>query len=50
MERRPWSAWPALAVLLFGLLAFGNGISTVLECAGGLCPDNPTEYLLLKPK
>lgn len=50
VERRRWSAWPALVVLLFGLLAFGNGISTVIECAGGLCPDNPTEYLLLMPK
>lgn len=34
--------------LLFGLLTFGNGVSTFLECGGGLCPDNPTEYLLLK--
>jgi disulfide bond formation protein DsbB len=34
--------------LLFGLLTLGNGISTLLECGGGLCPDNPTDYLLLK--
>jgi disulfide bond formation protein DsbB len=33
--------------VLFALLALGNGLSTVLECAGGLCPDNPTGYLLL---
>jgi disulfide bond formation protein DsbB len=37
-----------IAFLLFGLLALGNGLSTVLECAGGLCPDNPTDYLLLR--
>jgi disulfide bond formation protein DsbB len=36
-----------VAFVLFGLLALGNGLSTVLECAGGLCPDNPTGYLLL---
>jgi disulfide bond formation protein DsbB len=35
------------AFVLFGLLALGNALSTVLECAGGLCPDNPTGYLLL---
>lgn len=32
---------------LAALLALGNGVSTVLECAGGLCPDNPTAYQLL---
>jgi disulfide bond formation protein DsbB len=36
------------AFVLFALLALGNGVSTVLECAGGLCPDNPTDYLLLR--
>jgi disulfide bond formation protein DsbB len=36
-----------VAFVLFGLLALGNGLSTVLECAGGLCPDSPTGYLLL---
>lgn len=30
------------------LLAFANGASTVLECGAGLCPDNPTQYLLLQ--
>ncbi len=35
------------AFALFALLALGNAVSTVLECAGGLCPDNPTDYLLL---
>jgi hypothetical protein len=37
-----------VAFVLFTLLALGNGVSTVLECAGGLCPDNPTDYLLLR--
>jgi disulfide bond formation protein DsbB len=41
------SAFSKVAFVLFGLLALGNGLSTVLECAGGLCPDNPTGYLLL---
>lgn len=37
-----------LAVIALALLlALGNGVSTVLECAGGLCPDNPTTYILL---
>jgi disulfide bond formation protein DsbB len=34
--------------VVFALLVLGNGVSTVLECGGGLCPDNPTEYLLLR--
>jgi hypothetical protein len=39
----------AVAVFgLFALLTLGNGVSTLLECGGGLCPDNPTDYLLLK--
>ncbi len=41
------TAFSKVAFVLFGLLALGNGLSTVLECAGGLCPDNPTGYLLL---
>ena len=36
------------AFVLFTLLALDNGVATVLECAGGLCPDNPTHYLLLR--
>lgn len=35
------------AFLLIGALALGNGISTVLECGGGLCPDDPAGYQLL---
>jgi disulfide bond formation protein DsbB len=42
------TALSRIAFLLFGLLALGNGLSTILECAGGLCPDNPTDYLLLR--
>lgn len=41
---------PALglaALAIAGLLALGNGVSTVLECGGGLCPDNPAGYQLL---
>jgi disulfide bond formation protein DsbB len=33
-----------LSVLLFLVLALANGFSTVAECEGGLCPDNPTTY------
>jgi disulfide bond formation protein DsbB len=36
------------SLALFALLALGNGVSTVLECGGGLCPDSPTDYLLLR--
>jgi disulfide bond formation protein DsbB len=41
------TALSKIAFVLFGLLALGNALSTVLECAGGLCPDSPTGYLLL---
>ncbi|SCW90955.1 disulfide bond formation protein B [Ancylobacter rudongensis] len=40
-----------LALLAFGLialLALGNGVSTVLECGNGLCPDDPVSYLLIE--
>lgn len=39
----------AAALALAGVLALGNGVSTVLECGGGLCPDNPAGYQLLDP-
>lgn len=39
--------WAALA--LFALLVAGNGVSTLLECEFGLCPDDPTGYLLPDP-
>lgn len=44
-------AWTGLALgaVILGLaMALGNGVSTILECGGGLCPDNPTSYLLLQ--
>lgn len=38
----------AFALLaLATLMVLCNGVSTVLECAGGLCPDNPAAYELL---
>jgi disulfide bond formation protein DsbB len=36
-----------VAIALALLMAAGNGVSTVLECAGGLCPDDPQTYILL---
>jgi disulfide bond formation protein DsbB len=47
---RPLAGFALIVVVLFILLVLGNGVSTVVECAGGLCPDNPTDYLLLKSK
>lgn len=39
-----------LVALAFAvLMAFANGVSTVAECGGGMCPDNPTSYQLLTP-
>ena len=43
-----WNGLALAAVILALLMALGNGVSTVLECAGGLCPDNPTTYQLLE--
>jgi disulfide bond formation protein DsbB len=45
---RRLTALSLAAFALLTLLALGNGVSTVLECAGGLCPDSPTDYLLLR--
>lgn len=45
--RRDRSGLGRIAVGLFALVVLANGISTVLECGGGLCPDNPTSYQLL---
>jgi disulfide bond formation protein DsbB len=36
----------AVAVYLFLAMALANAFSTVAECELGLCPDDPTEYLL----
>jgi disulfide bond formation protein DsbB len=44
----PLTGLSLIAIVLFGLLALGNGVSTVLECAGGLCPDSPVDYMLLR--
>ncbi|MCX8958745.1 disulfide bond formation protein B [Erwinia psidii] len=53
----PETATPAAAkktfiqhiiVAIFALLMVGNLLSTVLECGGGQCDDNPTFYQLLK--
>jgi len=33
--------------VLFGALSLGNGATTVLECGQGMCPENPTSYILL---
>ncbi|WMS41007.1 disulfide bond formation protein B [Acuticoccus sp. MNP-M23] len=35
---------PRLALALFVLVVVGNGVSTLAECAGGLCPDDPVAY------
>lgn len=51
IAEKPPSVLAGLALVTFGLFAlltFGNGVSTFLECGGGFCPDNPTDYLLLK--
>ncbi|ALL39849.1 disulfide bond formation protein B [Serratia marcescens] len=41
------SLWGKLAMLLFALVIAANLVSTVLECGGGQCVDNPTFYQLL---
>jgi disulfide bond formation protein DsbB len=43
-SRSPPTILGRLSVLLFLVLALANGFSTVAECEGGLCPDNPTTY------
>ena len=44
----PLAGLAIVVVGLFAILTLGNGVSTLLECGAGLCPDNPTDYLLLK--
>jgi disulfide bond formation protein DsbB len=44
----PLSGFALAVIAVFALLTLGNGVSTLLECGAGLCPDNPTDYLLLK--
>ncbi|MEP9352733.1 disulfide bond formation protein B [Xanthobacter sp. KR7-65] len=43
---RPWLGGAAIVLVL--LLALANGLSTVIECGGGLCADNPTGYQLIQ--
>ena len=47
-DERPLSGWLQASFALFALVTLANAVSTLLECAGGLCPDNPTVYLLLQ--
>lgn len=42
--------WGKVAIYLFSLLIFANLLSTVLECGGGQCVDNPESYQLLERK
>lgn len=44
---RPTRRAAQAAFLIFGFLAIANGVSTVLECGAGMCPDDPTSYELL---
>lgn len=44
----PAATFGLAMVALAALLALGNGVSTVLECGGGLCPDDPVSYQLLQ--
>ncbi|EOS95373.1 disulfide bond formation protein B [Erwinia tracheiphila] len=37
-----------IIVAVFTLMMVGNFLSTLLECGGGQCDDNPTFYQLLK--
>lgn len=45
-DRKPLIQHAVVAV--FALLMVANLLSTVLECGGGQCDDNPTYYQLLK--
>ena len=50
ITRRPVTPLTGLAGIAFAvgaILALANGVSTALQCGVGLCPDNPTGYLLL---
>ncbi|OLP42415.1 disulfide bond formation protein B [Rhizobium oryziradicis] len=43
-----WQAKLSLIIIaVAAFLALANGVSTVLECSTGLCPDNPVSYMLL---
>lgn len=49
-DGRPLGALAVTALLLMAALTLGNGVSTVLECGAGLCPDDPAGYQLLMPR
>ncbi len=36
-----------LPLALFMFLTLANGVSTLLECGGGICPADPSGYMLL---
>lgn len=44
---KPFGRMALATFVLFVLVTLGNGVSTILECGGGLCPDNPVSYQLL---
>ena len=44
LSRPRASALTSLALGLFVLMVVGNGLSTLAECADGLCPENPVRY------
>jgi disulfide bond formation protein DsbB len=41
------SLWGKIGILLFAVMIVANLLSTVLECGGGQCADNPMFYQLL---
>lgn len=43
-EARVHGRLAQFALILFALLAVMNGLSTLAECGGGLCPDDPEGY------
>lgn len=46
-DRAPLPVAAAAVFLLAAAVTLANGVSTVLECGAGLCPDDPTGYELL---
>ncbi|MCE1800535.1 disulfide bond formation protein B, partial [Enterobacter hormaechei] len=46
-EKQKTSAIGQIIIGLFVILITANLISTILECGGGQCDDNPTFYQLL---
>jgi disulfide bond formation protein DsbB len=46
-EPQPLPLAATVVFVLAAIMTLSNGISTVLECGAGLCPDDPASYLLL---